>query len=163
MSPIREYIYIGAIAVLLIGAATIGIYVHRCHVAHEQLASIHAQSVKDLREAKNKILADAADHAAAIKSQKEVSDANLKAAADQHTADLNRLRQLDADRAKRADLARAPAGPGTSATCGTGESEAELRLRSLEQVAAGLEDANRAAGIAIDALTVERDSLNGKP
>jgi len=33
----------------------------------------------------------------------------------------------------------------------------------LEQVAAGLEDANRAAGIAIDTLTVERDSLNGKP
>ena len=162
MNPLKEYAYLGAIFLLLCGVITVSVYVHRCHADHEKLQSIYDQSKRELKDARDQINTLTTQHTEELARQKEVSDAKLQTAALQHSADLDRLRQLDADRAKRAALAGASTGSSTGPASGCGQNEAESRLKSLEQLAAEQADANRDALVAIEILETERDSLVGK-
>lgn len=158
----KIYAYL-ALALFLAGAATtVGVYMHRCHNAQDELRSIADQSKRDLKDAQDQIVALNTQHGKDLAAQKAVYDAQHNADDLQHSSDLDRVRQLDAARAKRAALEGSAAGSGANATCGVIQREAEQRLRSLEQVAAGLADADRDALTAIGALAGERDSLNGR-
>lgn len=158
----KIYAYL-ALALFLAGAATtVGVYMHRCHNAQDELRSIAEQSKRELQDAKDQIVALNTQHGKDLAAQKVASDAQHKADVLQHSSDLERVRQLDAARAERTALASTAAGQGSGSACGVIQSETERRLSSLEQVAAGLADADRDALTAIGALAGERDSLNGR-
>lgn len=158
----KIYAYLALTLALLAAATTVGVYMHRCHNAQDELRSIADQSKRDLKAAQDQIAALNIQHGKDLAAQKAVYEAQHNADDLQHSSDLDRVRQLDAARAKRAALDGAAAGQGSSASCDRGPSEAEQRLRSLEQVAAGLADADRDALTAIGTLVGERDSLNGR-
>lgn len=158
----KVYAYL-ALALFLAGAtATVGVYMHRCHNAQDELRSIADQSARELKAAQDQIVALNIQHGKDLAAQEAVYEAQRNADDLQHSSDLDRVRQLDAARAGRAALAGATAGQGSGTSCNRGPGEAEQRLRSLEQVAAELADADRGALAAIGEIVAERDALIGR-
>lgn len=155
-----DLIYAGIVAGILGG---FGLWVHKCHSAEDALKSIAAQSKVLLDAANAKIKTDAADHATALAANKVIYETELKDNSAQHTADLERLRKLDAYRKAHPDVARAAEGSGGS-TGGDGSAgKSDLSFAGLGNMAAGLSDALRDSVTALDTCTRERDSLVGKP
>lgn len=163
MNPIKEYLYIGAIVVLLAGAAAVGIFIHRCHVAEADLQSINAQSKVLLAAALEKIKTNEADHAKEIKANEIITNTELHDNATQHAADLVRLRQLEAYRQGHPDVARPGAGSEGGGSGSGSEDQGPGSFAGLGLVAAALADATRDLTTGLDTCTRERDSLIGKP
>jgi len=167
MNPIKEYLYIGAIVVLLMGAAAVGVFVHRCHAAENALQSDIAQSKTNLANAEAKIKTLTADHAKEVHENEVATAKQLADNAAVHAADLvrvhERVRQLEAYRQGHPDVARPAPNGEASASGERGPGESASGFSGLGDVAASLADATRDLSVALDSCSKDRDSLNGKP
>lgn len=161
---IIDLIYAGIVAGILGG---VGLWIHHCHNAENELKSINAQSKVNLDAANARIEKLTTDHAAEVLENERATQLQLATNAVTHAADLvrvrERVRQLEAYREGHPDVAR-PA-PNTEAGSGGGRSagESPSGFGGLGDVAASLADATRDLSVALNSCTVDRDSLTGKP
>jgi hypothetical protein len=158
--PIKDWIYAAIIGTILISGY---VFVHRCHAAEDDMKSINAQSAALLVVANAHIAQLTADHAKEIKANEIIYTTELKDNAAQHTADLVRLRQLDAYRQSHPDVARPGTGSEGSGSGSGSEDKGPGSFTGLGLVAAALADATRDLTTSLDTCTRDRDSLTGKP
>jgi len=151
---------IDAIYLLIIVAVLGGswLYIHSCHVAHEQLANIHAQSKQELKTAKDQIKDLTEGHAAAVA---EIADDYEKQMADAKRADAFGLQRVQnaADAYRRAHPLLGCAGSPSNQPGTDKWAEGFDRLgRGGAELAAAL----RADDAKLIECRRERDKLTGK-
>lgn len=159
--PIRDWLY-GA---LIVGLICFGLY-ERSHLISEgethELAAVAAASDKAERIAQTRV--DTLNKAHTDTVAQIVEKASEQHAQDsaQHDADARRLRDIDANRQAAAGVQGSAAGPQSASGGIGGPVTDDGRFESLEQVALGLADGNRAGLDALNTCRAERADLVGK-
>lgn len=150
---VRHYLELGVLVVIFMTWWTL----HFEHKAvTEKLAAINHETALVTAAAQKHIQQLNADYTKGVQDREKEHQAQLAQRDADHTADLNRVRKLDADRQARAMLDSTAAGRAAQLA------EDERRLTSLEQVAAGLADALRSSDDNLNLCYADRDSLTGK-
>lgn len=153
--PIKDWIYLGVLAGLLIA---FGVYTHheRAIGAQHELTVVTAASNKAKAEAQKTIDAINSKHEADIAAIESSYANSLKAAATQHDSDLKRLRDYEARNRSPNPVLGGSSSPSTSADAGASG------IDPMGQAALALADALRQDDSALTECWRERDSLTGK-
>lgn len=159
--PIKDWLYTGIIAALLIGFWYYTVHERELGAARE-MAALQASSAKLQVAAQKQVAETAANYATTLNTIQEKQSDEIKMAAAQHDADARSLLYYDTYRRLHPALGSPASGPGTA---GAGSSVAPTddgRFSSLEQVALGLAGAARSDAGSLTACMADRDALTGR-
>jgi hypothetical protein len=138
--------------------------VHERNVEHVKDMAAIARTTAEANAAADKKIATLTEtHATDVAAITGDLNAKLKVAADQHTSDAQRLRDADAYRRSRQNVASPGAGQGSSGQGIPSSSASSDELSSLEQVALSLADSLKVSSVTLGACITDRNSLVGKP
>lgn len=130
-------------------------YYEKYHEAVTYAATVKAESAAALQLAQQQVKDLTAQYDSTLKTQEAAYETALNAASAQHTADVDRLRNIAT--ARNGD----PVLQGASGTAAEAAAWAK-RLGRLESVSVGLADALRQDDDALKLCYAERDALTGK-
>lgn len=156
---------IAAVALLLIAVCGFAAYTfyERHKGATVELAKMKSSSDALLAAANAKIATLTADHAKQVAAIIGVIDNERKANAVSSASDAERLREYDAYRRQHPAVASAGGGPANQGAGANSAGQGEDFVSELGQAGVSLAGALRDSGTALNACTVERDGLTGKP
>ena len=160
--PLKDWLYCGAIAALLIG---FGVFVHheRSVGAANELHSVQTASARVQAAADKKIADLTAQHAATVAAIQETQSVQLKAAAADSATLAGRLRDYEAGHSCPGPvLAGASAAPASSAAGAGGNSQTQGGPGAVESDLEALIAAAEHDTAVVNAERSERDSLTGK-